>query len=189
MRAFKDNIILHQSLGMPIVTMASSIEAYILSPWNKTNSCDNTRPNASHQPNIPGPKTVTSNGNKVPCTSAGDKRNTTTPKNGSKPSPVQCQKKQCRVVTDDTVKRAQLDMGMFWLSNPKLKMSKIFPCDLRDRVCIQFCCRGQKCKRDLDVVCPFLHPCSLDDLKLETIELIGDPFLAKKVGWFNKYHF
>jgi hypothetical protein len=36
MRAFKDNIILHQSLGMPIVTMASSIEAYTLNPWNKT---------------------------------------------------------------------------------------------------------------------------------------------------------
>jgi hypothetical protein len=32
MRAFEDNIILHQSLGMPIVTMASSIEAYTLNP-------------------------------------------------------------------------------------------------------------------------------------------------------------
>jgi hypothetical protein len=30
MRAFKDNIILHHSLGMPIVTMVSSIEAYTL---------------------------------------------------------------------------------------------------------------------------------------------------------------
>ncbi len=34
MRAFEDNIILHHSLGMPIVTMASSIKAYTLNPWN-----------------------------------------------------------------------------------------------------------------------------------------------------------
>jgi hypothetical protein len=80
-------------------------------------------------------------------------------------------------------------MGMFWLTNPKMKMNEIFPCNLPEKVCIQFCCRGQECKRDLDVVCPFLHPRSLEDLKLETIELIGDHFLAKKVGWFNKYHF
>jgi hypothetical protein len=25
--------------------------------------------------------------------------------------------------------------------------------------------------------------------KLETIELIGDHFLARKVSWFNEYHF
>jgi hypothetical protein len=37
--------------------------------------------------------------------------------------------------------------------------------------------------------CPFLHPRSLEDLKLETIELIRGHFLAKKVGWFSKYHF
>jgi hypothetical protein len=41
-----------------------------------------------------------------------------------------------------TVKRAQLDMGMFWLTNPNMKMNEIFPCDLREKVCIQCCCRG-----------------------------------------------
>jgi hypothetical protein len=33
-------------------------------------------------------------------------------------------KKQCQVVTKDTVKRAQLNMGMFWLSNPKMKIMR-----------------------------------------------------------------
>jgi hypothetical protein len=80
-------------------------------------------------------------------------------------------------------------MGMFWLTIPKMKMNKIFPCDLREKVCILFCCRGREFKRDPDIVCPFLHPCSSEDLKLETIKLIGDHFLAKKVGWFNKYHY
>jgi hypothetical protein len=80
-------------------------------------------------------------------------------------------------------------MEMFWLTNQKMKMNKIFPHDLREKVCIQFCCRGQECMRDLDIVCPFPHPCSSENLKLETIELIGDHFLAKKVSWFIKYHF
>jgi hypothetical protein len=88
MRAFEDNIILHQSLGTSIVTMASSIEAYTLNPRNKTNSWDKLHPDAHHQPNNSGFKPVTSNGNKAPCTSAGDKHNTTTPKSGPKPSPV-----------------------------------------------------------------------------------------------------
>ncbi len=48
MRAFKDNIILHHSLETPIITMASSVEAYTLNPWNKTNSCNNARPDAPH---------------------------------------------------------------------------------------------------------------------------------------------
>jgi hypothetical protein len=56
MIALKDDIILHHSLGMPIITMASSVEAYTLNPWNKTNSCNNASPDAPHQSNIPGPK-------------------------------------------------------------------------------------------------------------------------------------
>jgi hypothetical protein len=161
--------------------MASSIEAYTLNPWNKTNSCNNAHPDAPHQ--------SPTNGNKVPRTSTWDKRNTTTPENGSKPSPVQRKKKQRRVVINDTVKCAQSNMGIFWLTNLKMKMYEIFPRDLCEKVCIQFCCRGRECKRDLDAICPFLHPHSSEDLKLETIELIGDHFLANKVGWFNKYHF
>ncbi len=118
MRAFEGNIILHQSLGMHIVTMASSIEAYTLNTWNKTNSCNNNCPDAPHQPNNPDSNPITSNGNKAPRTSAGDKHNTMTPKSRAKSSPVQHQKKQCWVVTNNTVKHAQLDMGMFWLCNP-----------------------------------------------------------------------
>jgi hypothetical protein len=142
MRAFEDNIIVHHSLGMPIVTMASSIVAYTLNPWNKMSSCNNACPDAPHQPNIPGHKPVISNGDKVPCTSVGDKRNTTTPESGLKPSLVQLKKKQRWVVTNDTVKCAQSDMGMFWLTNPKMKMNKIFPRDLHEKICIQCCCRG-----------------------------------------------
>jgi hypothetical protein len=78
-------------------------------------------------------------------------------------------------------------MGMFWLSNPKMKLNELLPSDLCEKVCIQFCCKGRECMKDPGVVCPFLHPCSSEDLHLETIELIN--FLAKKVGWLNEYHF
>jgi hypothetical protein len=133
LRAFEDNIILHQSLGTPIVPMTSSIKAYTLNPWNKTDSCNKFSPDALPQANNSGPN-PTHQRKLTDRTSAGDKRNTTTPKGGVKPSPVQRQKKQRRAVANDTVKRAQLDMGMFWLHNPKIRNSKIFPRDLPDRV-------------------------------------------------------
>jgi hypothetical protein len=49
LKAFEDDIILRQSLGTPIVTMASSIKAYTLNPWNKTNTCNNSSPEAPCQ--------------------------------------------------------------------------------------------------------------------------------------------
>ncbi len=42
MKAFEDNIILHQSLDNPIIISPSSIKAYTLSPWIKTNVCHNS---------------------------------------------------------------------------------------------------------------------------------------------------
>jgi hypothetical protein len=87
------------------------------------------------------------------------------------------------------VKQDQLDMGMFWLTNPKMKMNKIFPCDLHEKVCIQFCCRGQECKRDPVVILSIPSSLVIRGPILETIELNGDHFLAKKVGWLNEYHF
>jgi hypothetical protein len=98
-------------------------------------------------------------------------------------------KKQCQAVTNGTVKLTQLDMGMFWLLNPKIRMSKIFPQELPQKVCILFCFRGKKCKRILETACPFLHPCSPEGLKHETIKIIGNHFMTKKIGWFNEYHF
>jgi hypothetical protein len=93
---------------------------------------------------------------------------------------------QCRAVAN-TMKCAQSGMRMFWLCNPKNQ--EIFPHDLFDRVCIRFCCRGRECKRESDTPCSFLHPYSPEELKLETIKLIGNHFIAKKIVWFYEYHF
>ena len=51
MKAFEDNITLHQSLDTPIPILPSSIEAYTLSPWNKTNIFLNLSNNASPHDN------------------------------------------------------------------------------------------------------------------------------------------
>jgi hypothetical protein len=80
-------------------------------------------------------------------------------------------------------------MGMICIYNPRIRISKIIPRDLPQKACIQFCCRGRECKKELATACPFLHPHSPADLKLETIKLIGDYFMAKKIGRSNKYHF
>jgi hypothetical protein len=91
LRVSDDNIILHQSLGTPIVTMASSIKAYTMNPWINTNSCNNSSPDAPSQAN--NLETInTHQCEPTEHTSAGDKHNTTAPKGGAKPSPVQCQK-------------------------------------------------------------------------------------------------
>jgi hypothetical protein len=80
-------------------------------------------------------------------------------------------------------------MGMFWLHNPKIRMSKIFPQDLPEKVCILFRSRGKECKRELETACPFLHPRPPEDLKLETIKLISNHFMAKMTSRFNEHHF
>ena len=71
---------------------------------------------------------------------------------------------------------------MFWLTNPKMKFSEILPSDLPEKICVPFSCMGQECKRESEEACTFINPCSAADLKLETIEIIGDHFTAKKFG-------
>jgi hypothetical protein len=173
LRAFEDNIILHQFLGTPIVTMVSSIKAYTLHPLNKTNFCNNSSPaafplaiNLGNNLNHQCKPTNTSPSDKVSHTSAGDKRKTTTSEGGAEPSPAQYQKKQPQTVTNNTKKPAQFDMSMFWLCHSKIRMSEIFPWDLPDRVCIHFCCRGRECKRELNTAYPFFHPCLLRNSKI-----------------------
>ena len=51
MKAFEDNIILHQSLDTPIAMLSSSIKAYTLSPWNNTNICHNLANDTSSHDN------------------------------------------------------------------------------------------------------------------------------------------
>jgi hypothetical protein len=143
MRAFEDIIILQYFLGTPIVTMVSSIEAYTLNPWDKRTLATMLVLMHPTNPTFLAP-------NLFPPMAT---RYLVLPQEISITPPQHpradqshiwsnTRKKQRYVVTNDTVKHAQLDLGMFWLTNPKMKMNKIFPYDLGEKVCIQFCCRG-----------------------------------------------
>jgi hypothetical protein len=77
-------------------------------------------------------------------------------------------------------------MGMFFLYKPDMKASDIFPKDMSELVCENFTCKGRECTKEN---CPHLHPRKVGDLKKETVISIGEHFIAKKVGWFNEWHF
>jgi hypothetical protein len=66
-------------------------------------------------------------------------------------------------------------MGMFWLHNPKIRFSNIFPSNLSKKVWVNFCCRGKECKKENEETCTFLHPRStMTDLKLSPSLLHDD---------------
>ncbi len=112
------------------------------------------------------------------------------PEGDAKPSQTQHQKKQRRAVANNTPKRQNTDMGMFWLHNPsRMRISNIFPANLPKKVCMNFCCRRKECKRENEEAWAFLHPCFTPDLKPETIEKISNHFKDRNIGWFNEYHF
>ena len=141
MKAFEDNVTLHQSLDTPIAILPSSIEAYTLSPWNKTNICHNSANTASpcdDKRTGQDDYSHEARGDTASHTNAGDKRNPTTPKGKAKPSQTHCQKKQHCTVANDNQKHQNTDMGMFWLHSPRIRITDIFPANLPEKVCMNF---------------------------------------------------
>ena len=92
MKAFEDNIILHQSLDTPIAILPSSIEAYTLSLWNKTNVCHDLATDAPSRDDKRTGQDDNQHGARNDAashTNAGDKHNPTTIKGKAKPSQTQ----------------------------------------------------------------------------------------------------
>ena len=120
---------------------------YTLSPWNKTNICHSLANDASSCDNKHTGQDDYSCGahnDTASRTNAGDKHNSsTTPEGKAKPFQTQCQKKQRCRVANDTPKHQNTDMGMFWLHNPRIKITDVFPTNLPEKVCVNFCCRGR----------------------------------------------
>ena len=86
----------------------------------------------------------------------------------------------------DAPKRIVSDMGMFFLGRPDMKASDVFPMGMAVLVCVDLTYKGRECTREN---CAHLHPRKVSDLKKETVIAIGEHFLEKRVGWFNKWHF
>jgi hypothetical protein len=57
---------------------------------------------------------------------------------------------------------------------------------MAELVCDDFTCKGQECTQEN---CSHLHPKKVGELKKETVNVIGELFLKKRVGLFNEWHF
>ncbi len=85
----------------------------------------------------------------------------------------------------DTAAKEKKDLGIFYLKNPNISPSKVFPKDMPDKICTNFTCKGKDCA---NANCDFTHPHKASELKRETILAIASYFEKKDIGWFNEYH-
>jgi hypothetical protein len=75
---------------------------------------------------------------------------------------------------------------MFYLKNPSINPSEVFPKIMPEKICVHFTCKGNECS---NASCDFIHPRKPSELKRETIIVIADHFNKNNIGWFNEYHF
>lgn len=79
------------------------------------------------------------------------------------------------------------EYGMFLLYAPGSTNSNIFPPGVKDRVCVDFTCKGRECTNS---TCPSsMHPRRPQNMNKEDVEAIARHFKANKLGWLSAYHF
>ncbi len=178
MKAFCDQINLHQATMLPIVISQSVVASFNISPWNNTQICSRPLGGKLGSDTKPSPEQRW-----------GDERDSTTPPeaaNDVNSSNCQKQKKPKRGVKVDTAAKERKDLGMFYLKNPSINSSNVFPKVMPEKICADFTCKGKECS---NASCDFIHPRKLSELKRETIIAIADHFNKTNIGWFNEYHF
>jgi hypothetical protein len=178
MKAFCDQNNRHQSTMLPINISQSIIASYNISPWNNTQICGRPLGGKSGSDTKPSPEQH-----------RGDKRDSTTPPdvaNDANSSNRQKQKKPKRGVKVDTAAKKRKDVGMFYLKNPSINPSDVFPKVMPEKICANFTCKGKECS---NASCNFVHPRKPSKLKHKTIKAIADHFNKTNIGWFNEYHF
>ncbi len=110
MKAFCDQINLHQATMLPIAISQNDVTSYNISPWNNTQICG-------------GPLGGKSGSETKPSLEQrqGDKHDPTTPPdaaNDANSSNPQKQKKPKRGMKVDTAAKERKDLGIFYLKNP-----------------------------------------------------------------------
>ncbi len=178
MKAFCYQINLHQVTMLPIVISQNVVASYNISPWNNTQSCGRPLGGKSGSDTKPSPEQR-----------QGDKRDPTTPldaANDANSSNHQKQKKPKRDVKVDTAAKERKDLGMFYLKNPSINPSEVFPKIMPEKICTNFTGKGKECS---NASCDFIHPRKPSKLKCKTIIAIADHLNKTNIGWFNEYHF
>ena len=113
MKAFCDQINLHQATMLPIVISQNVVASYNISPWKNTQSCGRPLGGKSGSDTKPSPEQR-----------CGDKRDPTTPNaaNDTNSSNCQKQKKPKRGVKVNAAAKERKDVGMFYLKNPSINL-------------------------------------------------------------------
>jgi hypothetical protein len=161
MKAFLTQINLHQATVLPIVISQSVVATYNISLWINTQSCG--RPLGAKPASDAKPS---------PEQCCGDKHDPTTPDtaNDTNSSNCQKQKKPKRGMQVDTATKGRKDLGMFYLKNPSINPSKVFPKIMPEKICENFTCKGKECS---NASCNFIHPRKPSELKRKTI-IVGN---------------
>ena len=98
------------------------------------------------------------------------------------------QKKRKQVPRGDTEAPTKSDRGMFFLKNPEMELSKVFPSDLSQKLCAAFMCKGKECTRPRGQ-CGFLHVARPSDVAPADMTAIIAKFRSEGTGWLNKHVF
>jgi hypothetical protein len=114
MKAFHNQINLHQATMLPIAISQSVVSAFNISPWNNTQFSGRPLGGALASNAKPSPE--------QPC---GDKCDPATPDtaNNTNSSSRQKQTKPKRGVKVNTATKERKDLGMFYLRNPSINPS------------------------------------------------------------------
>jgi hypothetical protein len=77
-------------------------------------------------------------------------------------------------------------MGMFYLKNPDSKHPNIFPPGIKDRICVDFTCKGRECSIN---PCPLKHPRRAKDIDSEDVEAIAAHFKKTQLWALERISF
>jgi hypothetical protein len=171
----------------PITVMPGSVSAYTVIASNNTRVSGPGKDGSNNSSDgaLTSQKSNQGFANSNNC--RGNKRDPSTPDTAEgKSSTRQRQKKARHVMKADTAAKEKKDLGMFYLKNPGINPSDVFPKDMPEKVCANFTCKGKEC---INANCNFTHPRKASELKRKTILTIASHFDKKDIGWFNEYHF
>ncbi len=187
MKTFCQQINLHQATMSPITVMPGSVSAYTISASNNTRVSGPGKDGSNNSSDGASTSQKSDKGSAISNNRHGNKRDPSTPDTAEgKSSTRQWQKKARRAMKADTAAKEKKDLGIFYLKNPGINPSDVFPKDMPEKVCANFTCKGKEC---INANCNFTHPRKASELKRETILAIASHFEKKDIGCFNEYHF
>ena len=151
-----------QAQGVPILTSST-----IVSRFSSSGGVPTPQPTA---------RTTPPTGARNP----NEKRVTPPPAVGGDSPPGNPTKKPRRATLPKT------ELGIFYLADPGVSPNKVFPPNLKDKICVNFSCKGRECLVDN---CPFTHPRRAKDMDKADVGTIAKHFKTTKVGWLSSFHF